>query len=178
MMADVRMAPTERLTDAFLHELRGFLDVAFPGDFSEDDWAHSLGGVHAWIRGPEGLICHGSLVERSLGFSSGRLRVGYVEAVATLAARRREGHATSVMRRIGDLIRERYPLGALSSSTHAFYETLGWEHWRGKTFVDGPDGYESTPQDDGDIMILRTPRSPDLDLDSDIVCDWRSGDVW
>jgi hypothetical protein len=27
-------------------------------------------------------------------------------------------------------------------------------------------------------MILRTSRSPALDLDGDNVCDWRLGDVW
>jgi hypothetical protein len=27
-------------------------------------------------------------------------------------------------------------------------------------------------------MILRTSRSPRLDLDGAIVCDWRLGDVW
>ena len=39
-------------------------------------------------------------------------------------------------------------------------------------------GRERTPDDDGDVMILHTPRSPRLDLDGDIVCDWRPGDVW
>jgi aminoglycoside 2'-N-acetyltransferase I len=82
------------------------------------------------------------------------------------------------MKHIGELICERYALGALSTGTHAFYETLGWERWRGPTFVDSPRGRERTPDDDGDIMILRTPRSPGLDLDGDIVCDWRLGDVW
>jgi len=32
------------------------------------------------------------------------------------------------MNRIGELICEGYPLGALSTSTYAFYETLGCEH--------------------------------------------------
>ena len=82
------------------------------------------------------------------------------------------------MKHIGELIREHYTLGVLSTGTHAFYRTLGWENWRGPTFVDGPGGRERTPDDDGDVMILRTPRSPRLDLDGEIVCDWRPGDVW
>ena len=69
-------------------------------------------------------------------------------------------------------------LGALSTGTHAFYKRLGWEEWRGPTFVDGPRGRERTPDDDGGIMILRTSSSPHLDLDGEIVCDWRRGDVW
>jgi hypothetical protein len=55
-----------------------------------------------------------------------------VEAVATTAAHRRSGYGGTVMKHIGELIRERYVLGALSTGTHAFYETLGWERWRGQ----------------------------------------------
>ena len=82
------------------------------------------------------------------------------------------------MRRLGELIRERYALGVISTGTQAFYETLGWERWRGATFVNGPRGAERTPGDDGGIMILTTPHSPQHDLDSNIVCDWQAGDVW
>lgn len=177
-MADLHVAPTEQLAEPFRLELRAFLDTAFPDDFSDDDWAHTLGGVHVWISDLQGLISHGSLVERRIVFSDQPLGVGYVEGVATVAAHRRQGYGTSVMKQIGRLIRERFPVGVLSSTTHAFYETLGWERWRGKTFVDGPSGWEHTPRDDGDIMILRTPRTPNLDLDGKITCDWRSGDVW
>jgi aminoglycoside 2'-N-acetyltransferase I len=82
------------------------------------------------------------------------------------------------MTQAGDLVRERYELGALSTGTQPFYKTLGWEAWRGRTYVDGPGGRERTPDDDGGVMILRTSRSPRLDLDGEIVCDWRTGDVW
>jgi aminoglycoside 2'-N-acetyltransferase I len=124
------------------------------------------------------LISHGSLVERTLVCSGQTLQVGYVEAVATAASERRKGHGARVMKHIAELIRERHPLGALSTGTHAFYRTLGWETWRGPTFVDGPRGRERTPVDDGGVMILRTPRSPRLDLDGEIVCGWRPGEVW
>ena len=154
------------------------LDEAFGGDFTDDDWQHALGGVHVWVTGSHGLISYGSIVGRTLACSGQTLRVGYVEAVATDASSRRQGHGARVMRRIGALIRAGYPLGALSTGTHAFYETLGWERWRGPTCVAGTRGRERTPADDGDVMILRTPRAPRLDLDGDIVCDWRAGDVW
>jgi aminoglycoside 2'-N-acetyltransferase I len=124
------------------------------------------------------LVAHASLIARTLVCSGKTLHVGFVEAVATAAAHRGRGHGARVMGRIAELIREGYPLGVLSTGTHAFYERLGWERWRGPTFVDGPNGRERTPADDGDVMILRTPRSPQLDFDGDIVCDWRPGDVW
>ena len=177
-MVELHTASTDALSPSFLRDLRPLLDAAFGGDFTDDDWHHALGGVHVWVTGSHGLISHGSLVERTLACSGETLRVGYVEAVATKASCRRQGHGAGVMRRIGELIRAGYPLAALSTWTHGFYQTLGWERWRGPTWVDGPNGRERTPADDGDVMILRTPRAPRLDLDGDIVCDWRMGDVW
>ena len=177
-MVELYAASTDALSPSFLRDLRTLFDAAFGGDFTDHDWDHALGGVHVWVTGSHGLISHGSLVERTLVCSGETLRVGYVEAVATDEPYRRQGHGAKVMKRIGELIRASYPLAVLSTGTHAFYETLGWERWRGPTFVDGANGRARTPADDGDVMILRTPRSPRLDLNGDIACDWRSGDVW
>ena len=136
------------------------LDAAFDGDFSDEDWDHAIGGVHIWLKGSRGLISHASLVERTLSSSGETMRVGYVEAVATVAAERHKGYAVTVMTHIDELIHQHYALGALSAGTHGLYESLGWELWRGPTSVDGPRGRERTPDDDGGVMILRTPRSP------------------
>jgi len=177
-MMTVHAATSETLSASWLLALRAFLDAAFDGHFSDHDWRHAIGGVHVWVSGSDGLISHGSLVERTLVCSGHRLRAGYVEAVATAAANRRHGYGALVMTRVGELVRERYTLGALSTGSHGFYESLGWERWRGPTSVDGAQGPERTPDDDHGVMILRTSRSPHLDLDQAIVCDWREGDVW
>jgi aminoglycoside 2'-N-acetyltransferase I len=177
-MVTLNAASTDALSPCVLRDIRSLLGSAFEGHFAEEDWDHLIGGLHVWLTGSDGVLSHASLVERTLVCSGYRLPVGYVEAVATAAAHRRKGHGTSVMKYIGDLIRERYALGALSTGTHAFYKSLGWECWRGPTFVDGPRGRQRTPRDDGSVMILWTPRSPHLDLDGEIVCDWRTGDVW
>lgn len=177
-MVTVHTATTELIDSSFLLHLRRFLDAAFAGDFADEDWDHATGGVHVWLTDSSDLISHGSIVERTLVCSGQTVRVGYIEAVATAIAHRHQGHGTTVMRRIGELIRERYPLGALSTGSHRFYESLGWERWRGPTFVNGPRGRERTRDDDGGIMILRTAGSPRLDPDGEIACDWRPGDVW
>ena len=171
-------AESEALTEALRAELRMLLDAAFKGDFSDDDWNHALGGRHVWMTDSGRVISHATIVERTLVCSGNRLQVGYVEAVATVESHRRKGYGSTVMKRVGELIGERYALGALSRGTPALYERLGWELWRGPTFVDGPGGRVRTPEDDGSVMVLRTRRSPDLDLDGDIACDWRPGDVW
>ena len=177
-MVTLHAASTSALSTSFLSDVRALLDTAFEGDFTDEDWNHAVGGVHVWLSGSRGLISHGSLVERTFACSGQTLHVGYVEAVATAPALRHKGHGATVMKQIGELIREHYALGVLSTGTHAFYETCGWEKWRGPTFVDGPCGRARTPGDDGGVMILRTSRSPHLDLDGEIVCDWRLGDVW
>ncbi|MEE9282048.1 MAG: GNAT family N-acetyltransferase [Myxococcota bacterium] len=172
------VAPTADLSERERTRLRALLDGAFGDDFSEHDWNHALGGVHVWVSDARGPISHGSLIARTLVCDGHRLRVGYVEAVATRADRRLQGNATRVMRGIAELIRASYPLGALSTGEQSFYSRLGWETWRGPTAVDAPDGRRPTPEDDGGIMILRTPASPRLDLGAEIVGDWRDGDVW
>ena len=174
----VRVAPTEELVVRELREFRSMLEEAFDSDFSERDWEHTVGGVHFWIDAVDGPISHASVVERTLVCGDQPLRVAYVEGVATRRDQRQRGHATRVMARVAELIRASHPLGALSTSEHGFYAGLGWELWRGPSFVDGPDAVQRTQGDDGDIMILRTPTTPALDLDAQIVCDWRDGDVW
>jgi aminoglycoside 2'-N-acetyltransferase I len=177
-MVELHSASTDALSSRFLDDIRTLLDAAFGGDFTDEDWAHAIGGIHVWLIGSRGLISHGSLVERTVVCSGQTLHVGYVEAVATAEAHRRKGYGTMVMKHLGELIRERYELGVLSTGTHSFYEALDWERWRGPTFVDGPRGRERTLEDDGGVMILRTARSPVLDVLGDIACDWRAGDVW
>src|SRR5919106_6882692 len=117
-MFALQTASTDALSPSFLHDVRILLDTAFEGEFTDEDWAHALGGVHAWVSGAPGLISYGSLIERTLVCSGQTLRVGYVEAVATVAAHRRKGHGTKVMRHIGELIGQRYSLGALSTGTY------------------------------------------------------------
>jgi aminoglycoside 2'-N-acetyltransferase I len=175
----LRESPTAALSPPFLRALRAMLDAAFARDFADADWAHALGGRHVWLEGTDGaIVSHGCVVERRLGVGTRALRVGYVEALATAGAHRHRGHCTTVMRRLGQLIADRYELGVLSTGAHAFYARLGWVRWRGATWVDAAGGRVRTPDDDDSIMILETPASPSIALTDDIVADWRDGDVW
>ena len=67
--------------------IRALLDAAFDGDFSDDDWAHALGGTHALIEAGGAVIAHASVVPRVLDVGTQPVRAGYVEAVAVLPAR-------------------------------------------------------------------------------------------
>ena len=108
-----------------------------------------------------------------------RVRAGYVEAVAVLPTRHGTGLGTAVMRALGEVIAREFELGALSTGEWRFYEGLGWERWRGPTWVRHPHGrLERSPDDDDSLMILRTPTSPPIDLFAPLTCDARPGDAW
>jgi aminoglycoside 2'-N-acetyltransferase I len=177
----VRRASSDQLTSREVAQVRAMLDTAFRDDggrFADSDWEHALGGVHVVAEENGEVVSHGSVVERRLEAGGRMVRAGYVEAVGTWPKYQRRGLATIVMREIGDIIRERYELGALSTPVSDFYAQLGWALWRGPTAVRSSQGVERTPDDDGGIMILTTPSTPPLNLDDEIVCEWRDGDVW
>jgi aminoglycoside 2'-N-acetyltransferase I len=177
----LRRAATAELAPEELRNLRRLLDPAFgAGRFTEDDWRHTLGGLHVLAVLDGELVAHAAVVDRTLRAGGRPLRTGYVEGVATRPDRRRRGLAGLVMREAGAVIRRRHELGALSdgSGIPGFYERLGWEHWRGPTFVDAaPDPLRTEDDDDG-VMVLRTPATGDLDPTAPLVCDWRPGDPW
>jgi aminoglycoside 2'-N-acetyltransferase I len=108
------------------------------------------------------------------------LATGYVEGVATREDRRGRGLATLVMAEAAKVLEEGYELGALSDGTRipGFYQRLGWETWQGPTWAAGPDGPVRTADEDGSILVLRTPATGSLDQTGPITCDWRAGDVW
>jgi aminoglycoside 2'-N-acetyltransferase I len=39
-------------------------------------------------------------------------------------------------------------------------------------------GLVATPEEDGYVMVLRTPTTRTIDLAAPISCEWRPGDVW
>jgi aminoglycoside 2'-N-acetyltransferase I len=179
-MAELRSVVTTELSGAELEALRRLLDLAFEGRFAEDDWEHTVGGVHLLAVEESEVVAHAAVVARTLVAGGRPLHTGYVEGVATRPDRRRQGHAVLVMREANRVIRRGYQLGALSDGTGipGFYRRLGWERWQGPTFVAAPDGPRRTATDDDSVMVLRTPATGDLDLAHSLVCDWRPGDVW
>jgi aminoglycoside 2'-N-acetyltransferase I len=179
-MTRLRTAPTAELSGAELAALRRMLFEAFGGRFDEHDWDHTLGGVHVLATEDGEPMAHGAVVPRTLEAGGRDLRTGYVEGVATRVDRQGRGLATAVMVEVGRVIRERFELGALGdgSGIPGFYQRLGWETWQGPTFVAGPRGRERTAEEDGSILVLRTPATGELDPTGSITADWRSGDAW
>ena len=177
-MADILLSHTSSLDTATLTEIRTLLVGAFDGEFGDEDWDHTLGGVHVLFRKDGALVAHGAVVQRRLLHGGRALRTGYVEGVAVRADCRRRGYGRSVMERLAEVIAGAYEVGALSAGEDAarLYRSLAWQRWEGRTWVLGPDGPERTPDEDGTIYVL--PLTAELDLWGDLACDWRDGDVW
>lgn len=176
-MSTVHVASTEHVSAAVLSAIKALNEAAHGHAFLED-WDHALGGTHFWIEADGTPVSHACVVERTLQIGARALRTGYVEAVATESEFQRRGFGTDVMRAATEHIARAFELGALSTGEHGFYERLGWEPWRGPTFVRTEAGLVRTEEDDGGVMVLRTVRALDIDPADPIVCDWRAGDVW
>jgi aminoglycoside 2'-N-acetyltransferase I len=177
-MVEVSTAHTADLDAATLEAARRLLDLAFRGRFDDHDWEHALGGVHALAWEDGDLVGHGSVVQRRLVHGGQALRTGYVESVAVHPDRQRRGYGAAVMDPLERVIRAAFELGALSASDEgaALYSARGWERWRGPTSALTPAGPKRTPGDDGSVYVL--PLASAVDLDGELVCDWRDGDVW
>lgn len=189
MSVDVRLVPTGALTTEELDDLRELCEIAFREregprasrglGFTDEDWAHATGGMHALALERGRFVSHAAVVARELHAGGVAMRTGYVEAVATRPERQHRGFGTAAMEAAALHMREAYELGALDTSRHGFYERLGWERWLGPSSVrTGDGGSTPTPEEDGYVMILRTPSTLALDLAAPISCEWRAGDVW
>ena len=177
-VAELRTAHTADLDPADLKAARALLDEVFNGEVTEADWEHALGGVHALVWDGPALIGHGSVIQRRLLHRGRALRAGYVEAVAVRADRQGEGHGATVMGALERVLRGAYDLGALGSTDEGagFYAARGWQLWRGPSCALTPAGVRRTADDDGCLYVFEL--AVPLDLDGELTCDWRDGDVW
>ena len=176
-VAEVQTAHTADLDAATLKAVRALLDDVF-GGMTGQDWEHALGGVHALVWEGAELIGHASVIQRRLLNGGRALRTGYVEAVGVRADRRGRGHGAAMMDALEQVVRGAYQLGALraSDAAEAFYAARDWKLWQGPSSALTPAGITRTVEKDGCIYVL--PMEVSLDLSSELVCDWRDGDLW
>jgi aminoglycoside 2'-N-acetyltransferase I len=182
VQTEIRRLPTDALTASELRAIRALMDAAFDtaddGPLTDEDWQHSLGGMHFLLVEGGVLAGHAAVVERELHLAGRPLRTGYVEAVATAAHRHGQGLGSALMLDVNEYIREHFELGALGTERISFYERLGWRAWQGPSFVRAQGGLVATPDEDGYILVLDTPSTPPVDPRAPISCQWRPGDGW
>ena len=112
----VHTADLDSETRQRVHEM---VTDAFAGDFTEDDWEHALGGMHALIWQHGAIIAHAAVVQRRLFYRGNALRCGYVEGVAVREDCRGQGLVHALLDGVEQVMRGAYQLGAASSSARA-----------------------------------------------------------
>lgn len=173
------VAADHEVDPGLLLAARAICALAFGDRFTDDDWDHAAGGLRFLLYDGGLLVGHAAVVPRDLEVGDRRVRVGYVEAVAVLPEAQGRGLGSRLMRAVAAALeRDTVELGVLSTGRRAFYERLGWQPWRGPSFVRRADGIVRTPEEDDGLLVLVLPSTPDLDLTSSLTCDARSGDDW
>lgn len=184
-MADVTLIHTADLDDATLDEAHGMTLEAFATEFTDDDWEHGLGGLHAIARDGDTIIGHAAIVQRHLLYQRRALRAGYIEAVAVHVDHRRGGVGGQLLEALEPIAGRAFDLGVLSATDVGmpFYRSRGWEPWRGTLHAFTPEGIIDQPEEEGSLLVFGVQgrvagQSVALDLDAELTCDWRNGDLW
>ncbi|WP_329063046.1 GNAT family N-acetyltransferase [Streptomyces sp. NBC_01429] len=181
MTLPLRTAHTFELAPAELSAIRALLDDAFEEGFDDEDWDHGLGGIHAFVRDPDGaFVAHGSLVQRRVLLAGRSYRIGYVEAVAVRADRRRQGLGGRVMASLERVLDGAYAAGALAASDDGalLYRARGWHPWPDRIEALGPGGVVRLPEEEGALYLRPSAGHPPLDPSGGaLVFDWREGAV-
>jgi aminoglycoside 2'-N-acetyltransferase I len=174
----LQVAHTAELDTSVLTNARELLDTVFEGDLTDDDWEHSIGGMHAVVWRGDALVGHASVVQRRLLHRDAVLRTGYVEGVGVHPDWQRHGLGSRMMEAIEHIIEGAYEIGALGASDDAvnLYQRRGWIRWLGPTSALTPAGIVRTPEEDGCVYVW--PLRAAMDISADLTCDWREGDVW
>jgi aminoglycoside 2'-N-acetyltransferase I len=170
-------AATAALPEGRLADITRLCEAAFRESF-DGYWSHIGPALHFMFLDQDRVGAHACIVVRSLHTQGHELTTAYVEAVATLPQLERRGLATTLMQEVNAHIRRGYPLGALDTGSHGFYARLGWESWRGPTFIRRGDELLRTADEDENVMVLRTTTTPQLDLSAAISAEWRPGELW
>jgi aminoglycoside 2'-N-acetyltransferase I len=174
----VRVFTDARTPRTVLDAVQQLVLEAFGDRFSAHDWQHTQGGWRIVAFEGTTPVSHAAVVSRELRVAGRPFRTGYLEGVATRPDRGGRGWGSLLLSSASDLLRDRFELGALSTGRHAFYRRLGWQRWRGPTFVRVGEQVVRTPEVDDGVMVLRFGPSADLDLTAPISCVGRPGDDW
>ncbi|HEY3485354.1 MAG TPA: GNAT family N-acetyltransferase [Ilumatobacteraceae bacterium] len=135
------------------------------------------GGRHVVAERDGAIVGHAVATTRWLQTEGSPLmRTAFVDAVSTLPSMQGTGIGSAVMRRLAAAIDD-YEIGCLNTDKVAFYARLGWELWRGPLAGRTGDGLVPTP-DERDVMILRLPGSPPLDLDALLTIERQPARFW
>ena len=155
-------------TTGELDDLRAWLEVAYDdGPWRAEHWDEIGPGPHVVAEDDDGsLLAHACVAWVPVTIGPTTLPAGYLEDVATRPDVRGNGYGTAVVTATHPLIRAGAEIGFFATGSQPFYERLGWTTWRGPSSVIEPDGTRTpTPEEDGSLMALRFPDTPEVSVD-------------
>jgi len=156
--------------------LRALLADAFEGDFSQEDWEHTNGGLRfLGYLGAE-LVAHGSVIRRNVRIDEEDLKIGYVEGLAVAPLYWRRGFGSKLMSEITSYCKTEFRISMLSTGEKDFYRKLGWLDFEGDSYVFRNGVEVRTADEDEGLMYL--PRSVGSLSLAKVVCEAREGDDW
>ena len=164
----VRVRDRSSFSPDELEGLRAWLEAAYDdGPWRPEHWEEIGPGPHVVAEDDDGsLLAHACVAWVPVTIGSTTLRAGYLEDVATRPDIRSRGYGTAVVVATHPLIRAGAEIGFLATGSQPFYERLGWTTWRGPSSVIEVDGSRTpTPEEDGFLMVLRVPDTPEVSVD-------------
>lgn len=174
---NVEVRGTGSMTAELNEQILTLCNAAYGEDLTEL-YATFGPATHVLGRKAGALVSHAMWVTRWLEPGGHRpLKTAYVEFVATHPTEQRNGHATTVLRRLMAEIPSDYRLAALCPATRGLYARLGWRYWRGPLSIRCPNGPDVATPDER-VMVYTLGASPQLDFDAALSAEWREGELW
>lgn len=158
-------------------KVRQLLVDSFEGEFSEDDWQHSLGGVRLIGFMNEEIVAHGAVVPRAVRIDDVEEIIGYVEAIAVDPRFWRQGIGTALMEEITKICKSQYQFSMLSTGEKDFYRRSGWVDFKGESYVDLGEKVVRSEEEDEGLMYLGVGNYSNVSPFK-VVCKSRAGDAW
>ncbi len=147
-------------------------------DFLPPDGLHVLARIPREGRGGSQLASHAVATQRTFRVGNGpKMRVAYIDAVATLPGMRGGGLGSRVMRHLMEQSSATHQVGGLNTFIPAWYARMGWQEWAG-TFALEDDGKTTPSFPKGSVMVYCFAHTPEFSLDGRLVASWRPGDGW
>jgi aminoglycoside 2'-N-acetyltransferase I len=175
---DLRTAKTRELDESLRSAV---VDLCIDAH-QEEDFRNLFGylspdGLHVLAFRDELLVGHAVVTTRWLQpLDLPLLRTAYVDAVATSPAQQRQGVGSAVMSCLASAVSD-WDVACLETERVPFYERLGWEEWRGPLAGRSGERLIPTPDQKG-VMVLRLPRTPQLDLDTLLTIEATPVRIW
>lgn len=160
-----------------LNSIRKLLGSAFEGEFSDEDWQHSFGGVRLIGFMNEEIVAHGAVVPRLVLIDDVEEIIGYVEAIAVDPRFWRQGIGAALMREITKICISQYEFSMLSTGEKDFYRRFGWVDFKGESYVDLGEKVVRSEEEDEGLMYLGVGNYLNVSP-LKVVCKSRAGDAW